>query len=212
MIDENLFFDTFIKNKEEAYEQIIEMGRNNDYTTSNLLDYEYFSKHCRLIVIDLSKQIELGNHDLKQKINFIERIEMDEGATMFFITGKSEETNFEFTQNSSTIVWLLTIYKMETQKIVNLLKNTDNESSEFATRESYVINDQNNAEYGERNNINLSIKFETKVIKASLCDYSDSYVLLTGDMTATGGNANTKVAFKNCASFRRCITLVFDWI
>ena len=99
---------------------------------------------------------------------------------------------------------------METQKIVNLLKNTDNESSEFATRESYVINDQNNAEYGERNNINLSIKFETKVIKASLCDYSDSYVLLTGDMTATGGNANTKVAFKNCASFRRCITLVFD--
>ena len=104
MIDENLFFDTFIKNKEEAYEQIIEMGRNNDYTTSNLLDYEYFSKHCRLIVIDLSKQIELGNHDLKQKINFIERIEMDEGATMFFITGKSEETNFEFTQNSSTIV------------------------------------------------------------------------------------------------------------
>ena len=212
MIDENLFFDTFIKNKEEAYEQIIEMGRNNDYTTSNLLDYEYFSKHCRLIVIDLSKQTELGNHDLKQKINFIERIEMDEGATMFFITGKSEETNFEFTQNSSTIVWLLTIYKMETQKIVNLLKNTDNESSEFATREIYVINDQNNAEYGERNNINLSIKFETKVIKASLCDYSDSYVLLTGDMTATGGNANTKVAFKNCASFRRCITLVFDWI
>ena len=99
---------------------------------------------------------------------------------------------------------------METQKIVNLLKNTDNESSEFATRESYVINDQNNAEYGERNNINLSIKFETKFIKASLCDYSDSYILLTGDMTATGGNANTKVAFENCASFRRCITLVFD--
>ena len=136
MIDENLFFDTFIKNKEEASEQITEMGRNNDYTTSNLLDYEYFSKQCRLIAIDLSKQIELGNHDLKQKINFIERIEMDEGATMFFITGKSEETSFEFTQNSSTIVWLLTIYKMETQKIVNLLKNTDNESSEFATRES----------------------------------------------------------------------------
>ena len=99
---------------------------------------------------------------------------------------------------------------METQKIVNLLKNTDNESSEFTTRESYVINDQNNAEYGERNDINLSIKFETKVIKASLCDYSNSYILLTGDVTATGGNANTKVAFKNCASFRRSITLVFD--
>ena len=80
------------------------MGRDNDYTTSNLLDYEYFSKHCRLIAIDLSKQIELENHDLKQQINFLERLEMDEGATMFFITGKSEEANFEFTQNSATIV------------------------------------------------------------------------------------------------------------
>ena len=68
MIDENLFFDTFIKNKEEAYEQIIEMGRNNDYTTSNLLDYEYFLKHYRLIAIDLSKQIQLESSDLKQKL------------------------------------------------------------------------------------------------------------------------------------------------
>ena len=54
-----------IKNGEETCKQIIEMGRNNDYTTSNFLDYEYFSKHNRLIVIDLSKQIELENPDLK---------------------------------------------------------------------------------------------------------------------------------------------------
>ena len=51
------FFDMPIKNGEETYEQIIEMGRNNDYTTGNLLDYEYFSKHYKLIAIDLSKQI-----------------------------------------------------------------------------------------------------------------------------------------------------------
>ena len=60
---------------------------------------------------------------------------------MFFIIEKSEETTFDFTQSSTTIVWLLTIYKIETQKIVNLLNETDNESSKFATRKWYVIND-----------------------------------------------------------------------
>ena len=55
------FFDTPIKNKEEAYEQIPEMSQNNDYTTANLLDYEYFSKHHKLIATNLSKQIELEN-------------------------------------------------------------------------------------------------------------------------------------------------------
>ena len=59
---------------------------------------------------------------------------------------------------------------MEIQKIVNLLNDTDNESSKFATRKWHVINDQNNTEYGEGNENNSSIKFETKVIKASLCD------------------------------------------
>ena len=65
LIDGKSFFDMPIKNGEETYEQIIEMGRNNDYTTGNLLDYEYFSKHYKLIAIDLSKQIELENPDLK---------------------------------------------------------------------------------------------------------------------------------------------------
>ena len=60
------FFDTPIKNKEEAYEKIIKMGRNNDYTTGNLLDQEYFPNHHKLIAIDLSTQIELENPDLKQ--------------------------------------------------------------------------------------------------------------------------------------------------
>ena len=43
------------KSKEEAYEKSIEISRNNDYTTDNLLDYEHFSTHCKLIAIDLSK-------------------------------------------------------------------------------------------------------------------------------------------------------------
>ena len=56
---------------------------------SNLSDYEYFSKHYRLIAIDVSKQIELENPDLKQHINFIGRLDKDNGATMFFIIEKS---------------------------------------------------------------------------------------------------------------------------
>ena len=104
LIDGNVFFDTPIKNKEEAYEAIVEMGRNNDYTTGNLLEYQYFSKHYKLIAIDLRNQIELESPDLKQQINFIGRLQRNEGATMFFIIKKSEETTFEFVRNSTTIV------------------------------------------------------------------------------------------------------------
>ena len=93
LIDGKSFFDVPVKNKEEAYEKIMSISKNNDYTTGNLLDYEYFSKHYKLIAIDLSKQIELENPDLKQQINFIGRYARNEGVTMFSITEKSEETN-----------------------------------------------------------------------------------------------------------------------
>ena len=99
---------------------------------------------------------------------------------------------------------------METQKIANLLGNVDNESLKFATRKQYVINDQNNADYGDGDENGTTIKFETKVIKSNLCDYSDAYILVTGDITATGGDANTKVAFKNCAPFTKCVTHIND--
>ena len=79
------------------------MGRNNDYTAGNLLDYEYFLKHYKLIAIDLSKPIELENANLKQQFNFIGRHNED-NATMFIITEKSEETIFEFPQNAVTVV------------------------------------------------------------------------------------------------------------
>ena len=81
------------------------MGKNNDYTTGNLLDYEYFSKHYKLLPIDSSKQIELENPDLKQQLNFISRRDKDRGATMFFIIEKSEEITFELLQNVVTVVW-----------------------------------------------------------------------------------------------------------
>ena len=75
LIDGKPFFEIPVKNKEEAYEAIIEMSKNNDYTTDNLLDYEYFKDHYKLIAINLSKQIELENPDLKQEINFIGSLE-----------------------------------------------------------------------------------------------------------------------------------------
>ena len=99
---------------------------------------------------------------------------------------------------------------MEAQKIVNLLSDSDNESLKFATRKWYIINDQNNGHYGEGNENDSTIKFETKVIKPNLCDYSDTYILVTGDITATNGDENTRVALKNCAPFTRCVTHIND--
>ena len=76
-----------VKNKEEEYETIIDISQNTDCTTGNLLDYEYFSKHYKLIAIDWRKQIELENSDLKQQINLTGELE-DDRATMFFIIEK----------------------------------------------------------------------------------------------------------------------------
>ena len=82
LIDGKSFFDIPIKNKEESYEKIVEMSKNNDYSTGNLLDYEYSLKHYRLIAIDLNKQ------DLMQQTNFIGTLEGNNGSTMFLIIEK----------------------------------------------------------------------------------------------------------------------------
>ena len=102
LIDVNSFFEVPVKNKDKIYEKIIEMSKTSGYTTGNLLDYEYFLKHYKLIAIDLSRQIELENPDLQQKINFIGKLEEDE-ETLFFFIEKSEETTFELLQNSVSI-------------------------------------------------------------------------------------------------------------
>ena len=93
-VDGKRFFDVPAKDK-KTYKNITEISKKNDYTTGNLLDYKYFSKRYKLIAIDLSKQTELENPDLKQQINFIDKSEEDE-ATIFFVIKKSEETTFEF--------------------------------------------------------------------------------------------------------------------
>ena len=64
------------------------------------MDYDYFSNHYKLIVIDLSKQIELENPDLKQKINFIGKLQESDWVTVFFIIVKSEEAKDKYNQSN----------------------------------------------------------------------------------------------------------------
>ena len=78
------------------------MSNHNDYTAGNLLDFAYYKENNKLIAIDLSKQTKIKD---TQQINFIGKIEgQDNGLTMFFINERSEETNFEFLQDSVNIL------------------------------------------------------------------------------------------------------------
>ena len=70
---------------------------------------------------------------------------------------------------------------METQKIINLLNGSDNENSKFATKKWYIIDTESKGHYSRKN----PIKFLTKSREASLCDYSDAYILVTGDINVT---------------------------
>ena len=102
LIDAKSFFDLPVKDEEKAYEKIIEISNNDDYTTGNLLDFVYFKENYKLIAIDLSKQTKLKD---PQQINFIGKLEkQDHRATMFFIIEKSEETDFDFLQNCATFI------------------------------------------------------------------------------------------------------------
>ena len=104
IIDKLVFFDLPIKTEEEAYEKIIDISRNNENTTGNLLDYDYFKKHYKLIAIDLSKQQVLQeNKDLIQEINFIGRL--TEAANAFIIIEEKENTILEFSQNFANVIY-----------------------------------------------------------------------------------------------------------
>ena len=95
---------------------------------------------------------------------------------------------------------------METQKIINLLNNSSNEEFKFGTKKWYVIDSQSaKGKYKQGG----TIKFETENIKSSLCDYSDAYILVTGDVTVDAGN-NTDGAFKNYTPFSTCNTEIND--
>ena len=91
---------------------------------------------------------------------------------------------------------------METQKTISLLNNSDNEYSTFATKKWYVIDGESKGNHSHENPIN----FLTNSLESSLCDYSDAYILVTGNITATPNNAATQVVFKNCAPFEKCRT------
>ena len=102
LIDGKSFFELTAKSKEEVYEKINEMKRNNDYTTGKFLDFAYFKENYILISIHLSKQTK--SKDLQQ-INFIGKLEdQNNGVIMFFTIEKLEETTFEFSQNSVNIL------------------------------------------------------------------------------------------------------------
>ena len=101
---------------------------------------------------------------------------------------------------------------MEYQKIANLLDSASNKPSKFRTRNWVEINDDIRGAYSP----NKQIRFKTTMLRSSLCDYSDAYILLKGNITvnntaaaaAAANNANKKVIFKNCAPFTNCISKI----
>ena len=95
---------------------------------------------------------------------------------------------------------------METQKIINSLNNSENKYLKFATKNWHVIDRESKGTYSRQD----PIKLLTNSIESSRSDYSDACVLVTEDVTVTGGNANTKVAVKNCAPFEKCRTEIID--
>ena len=101
---------------------------------------------------------------------------------------------------------------MEYQKIANLLNDESNKPSKFRTRNWVEINDEARGTYPP----NKQIKFKTSMLRSSLCDYSDAYILVKGNITvnntaadgAAANNTNKKVIFKNCAPFTNCISKI----
>ena len=89
---------------------------------------------------------------------------------------------------------------MEHQKILNLLNEAND--SKYVTRKWNIVNDNSNANYAAH-----EITYDTEVLKYSLCDYNDAYILVKGDITIIG-HQETQAAFKNCASFIKCIAKI----
>ena len=97
---------------------------------------------------------------------------------------------------------------MQNQKIINLLDKIDTDCKHFATKKWYVINDENNTNYGVNKDTGANnpdtIKYDIRVLKPNLCDYAEAYILVDGTIRGTGGDNNTRLALKNCAPFIKC--------
>ena len=97
---------------------------------------------------------------------------------------------------------------MENQKIINLLDKIDTDSKHFATKKWYIINDENNTNYGVNKDTGANnpdtIKYDTRVLKPNLCDFAEAYILIDGTIRAAAANPNTRLALKNCAPFTKC--------
>ena len=97
---------------------------------------------------------------------------------------------------------------MENQKIINLLDKIDTDSKNFATKKWYIINDENNTNYGVNKDTGEdnpdTIKCDTRVLKPNLCDYAEAYILIDGTIRADAADPNTRLALKNCAPFTKC--------
>ena len=97
---------------------------------------------------------------------------------------------------------------MENQKIINLLDKIDTDSKHFATKKWYIINDENNTNYGVNKDTGAdnpdTIKYDTRTLKANLCDYAVAYILVDGTIRATNAVNATRLALKNCAPFTKC--------
>ena len=97
---------------------------------------------------------------------------------------------------------------MENQKIINLLDKIDTDSKNFASKKWYIINDENNTNYGVNKDTGENnpdtIKYDTRVLKPNLCDYAEAYILVDGTIRAAAADANTRLALKNCAPFTKC--------
>ena len=98
---------------------------------------------------------------------------------------------------------------MENQKIINLLDKNDTDSKHFATKNWYIINDENNTcNYGVNKDTGVDnpdpIKYDTRVLKPNLCDYAEAYILVDGTIRATNAVNATRLALKNCAPFTKC--------
>ena len=92
---------------------------------------------------------------------------------------------------------------MESQKFINLLDHNDENDPRFETRKWYTVNDHNNGNYSKGDDVQSIAKFNTEIVKPFLCDYSDAYILVTGNIKLKNGNDATRVAIENCHPFTR---------